>query len=361
MSPTQSKSANAGVHNAIGIEFQKHCAVYILLDTYSTIKDKNYFICLEHHDDFLFCHLTPTDIVSNIQAFQAKKSSNPWATTKLYELIKGIAETGVNLANDPISKEAAYDHTLQFLSNNTINLDDGKKKNKKLVVVSDSNSPVQFTILDAGIKKKIIEGITKELTLSADELAQLDKFSLAFIDLPRKSENQVAALIGKFASLFGNTVADHKAAIKVLIDLFRSVETVLNNGTKIQLLDTSKRVTSKQITHAIDVITSKQKAYALWRDVNKEVAPQLQISVFDQEQFMLQVNNSFDLFKDLKQAEHQKVIAYARGNRAIWQNCYTESDCIQEIYKSFLKTERSNLNALDLKAAIFAAYVEVKG
>ncbi len=71
----QNKSANAGVHNSIGIEFQKHCALYLLFEKYAAIENRKYFICIEHHDDFLFCYQTQGDLLESIEAYQAKKSS----------------------------------------------------------------------------------------------------------------------------------------------------------------------------------------------------------------------------------------------------------------------------------------------
>lgn len=46
---------NAGVHGGGGYEFQKICALYLLLDSYSELKEKEYFIYFEHFDDFVFC------------------------------------------------------------------------------------------------------------------------------------------------------------------------------------------------------------------------------------------------------------------------------------------------------------------
>ena len=69
------KEVNAGVHNATGIEFQKHCALYIFLENYEDIKDKQFFICIEHHDDFIFCYQNDHDVISAIDTYQAKKSS----------------------------------------------------------------------------------------------------------------------------------------------------------------------------------------------------------------------------------------------------------------------------------------------
>jgi len=48
--------------------------LYILLNKYTTLANTKYFICLEHHEDFLSCHLTYNNLVRSIEAYQAKKS-----------------------------------------------------------------------------------------------------------------------------------------------------------------------------------------------------------------------------------------------------------------------------------------------
>ncbi|PWB15761.1 hypothetical protein DCO44_05135, partial [Acinetobacter sp. AM] len=52
------KSVNGGVDAQVGFDFQRNCALYLLLDDYDSFKEKNFFVCIEHHDDFLYCFRT---------------------------------------------------------------------------------------------------------------------------------------------------------------------------------------------------------------------------------------------------------------------------------------------------------------
>ena len=65
------KKDNAGVHGATGYEFQKHCAIYLLLEDYEILKDKSYLVYFEHHDDFLFCY-TNESLLDAIHLYQAR-------------------------------------------------------------------------------------------------------------------------------------------------------------------------------------------------------------------------------------------------------------------------------------------------
>ena len=73
---TKKKAANSGVVALSGFEFQRNCALYLLLEEYATFKDQDYFLCIEHHDDFLFCFRTiDSQRIRNIKAYQAKKKT----------------------------------------------------------------------------------------------------------------------------------------------------------------------------------------------------------------------------------------------------------------------------------------------
>lgn len=52
------KAVNAGVTAQTGFELQRNCALLLILDDYTSYKDKNFFVCIEHQDDFLFAFTT---------------------------------------------------------------------------------------------------------------------------------------------------------------------------------------------------------------------------------------------------------------------------------------------------------------
>ena len=357
------KAVNAGVHGASGLEFQKHCALYIFFDQYKAIKEKNYFICLEHHEDFLFCYKDTDGLVVSIDAYQAKKASSPWGLLdELFELVHKIVSVGLDLNADDIPKSDDYFHSLKFVTNNSITLKNGKKKpNAKSELINESNNNVAFTSLDATIIAKIISELKTRQKSQQVHINELNSFSLLYLDLPRTFASQKDSLVGLFGRAFGNQVIDQRAAVDTLLSLFRDAENYINNGGVAKLLDPCKRVESSTIQDALKVINSKQKAFDFWRSKEDKICEMLAIPVFDQSNFSLQFTNSFDLFKDLKQTEHQKILRYVVSNKSKWARHTSESACIDDIYTSFIADNRTNLQDLDVKATIFAAYFELKG
>ncbi|MEK4456495.1 dsDNA nuclease domain-containing protein [Paenibacillus sp. FSL R10-2748] len=360
----QSKAAvNAGVHGSTGTEFQKHCALYFLFEKYKDIKDRKYFICIEHHDDFLFCYQTYDELISSIDSYQAKKSSEKWEMSGLYELLGKMTGVGLSLNADSMPKEKDYKHNLEFITNNSIKLSNGVKgkgKNKS-ITINESNSRLKFTELDTEITNKIELEIKKILGKDLDGLKELNNISLAYIDFPKKSAGQKDSLVGQFNRIFGEKVSDHRAAVDALLLLFRDVENTLNQGNVVKLMDESKRVSSASINDAIDVITTKTMAFDLWRNEEKEVCRNLEIAIPDKSEFKLNFINSFDRFKDYRQVEHKKILSFVKENSNIMYRFTVETDCILELYQMFRKNISSQLSELSIKAAIYAAYIEVRG
>ena len=141
------KSANAGVDALTGFGFQRNCALYLLLNDYDSFKNREFFLCIEHHDDFLFCFKTSClTQIEEIHAYQAKKLSGAiWKINpRLSEIIAKMLEVGNDLKEDPISKSSSYDHSLTFISNTETELKytplKQEKKNGKKEVIVRSNS-----------------------------------------------------------------------------------------------------------------------------------------------------------------------------------------------------------------------------
>lgn len=359
-----STGTNSGVHGSTGIEFQKHCALYFLFEKYATIKDRKYFICLEHHDDFLFCYLTQADVITSIDAYQAKKSSSQWGMGDALSLIlKKITQVGLDLSADTHPKDAIYTHSLNFVTNDAISLHCGSLpvNKRKTLLINESNHEVRYVDIDNDIRIKILKDLKKVSVIDVNQLSELDKLALMYIDLPKKARGQKDTLIGQFKRIFGAQVNDPVAAVDALLLLFRNVENVLNTGNIAKLMDTSKRVESIAITQAMHIITTRAKAYELWRKKGDDLANRLSISVFEQDRFQLQFQNSLDLFKDLKQTEHRKLYSYVESNKTRWISHTDDIDCINDIYSSFIAENSTNLSHFDIKAAICAAYVEIKG
>ncbi|WP_114940541.1 dsDNA nuclease domain-containing protein [Mucilaginibacter endophyticus] len=355
------KAVNAGVNAANGFEFQKHCALLILFDQYSQLKSHPYFICLEHHDDFLLSRIAPNGHILSIQAYQAKKSTTDWGMSQdLYDLLSKIAQGGLDLAADPIKKDPQYDHSLQFLSNRAINLNNKKtKKNKITATINASNTSVGFSTLDQTISDVIKNELKNTFSCSPAAINELQKMTFRFIDLPQTSSKQKSTLIGEFGNIFGNSVIDHKAAVDTLLLLFRNVENTLNNGNIIKLMDVSKQVTSDEINKAINIITTQTKAYELWRTKGDAISDSLNIPIISKKKFVQDFTNSFDLFKDLQQADHRLVYTYVQNNKMLLDTLTTDAECIVVLYKNFKANIRTQLGENELKAAIYAAYIEL--
>ena len=356
---TNNKSVNAGVHGSTGVEFQKHCALYFLFDRYKDLKDRKYFICLEHHDDFLFCYQTGDELISSIDSYQAKKSSSQWTLCQeMYVLIKKMTEVGLALYADSMPKADNYSHNLGFITNNSIKLNVGKSKNAKFHLINESNNRLKFIDLNKEISNKIKTEIEKLLGNNSVGLKELENISLGYIDLPKNSQAQKDTLVGQFYRIFGNKICDHRAAVETLLLLFRDVENTLNQGNTAKLMDISKRIDSNSINDAINLITTKKMAFELWRQEKKEICKRLNISVSERNSFELEFVNSFDRFKDLRQVEHLKILSFVQENNNF--NLCTDEDCIQELYEKYRKNISSQLSELNIKAAIYAAFIEVR-
>jgi hypothetical protein len=343
------KSTNAGVQTGTGIEFQKHCALYLLIDNWEKHKDKKYFIAIEHHDDFLFCYKDEDELVEHIETYQAKKSSEPWGMTqKFYKILQKILEVGKSIKSDPITKSSSYYHELFFLTNDTIKI----PKN----YVNETNQVVKYIDLPITQKTQISSGIGK---INSD-LSEIDNLHFCYIDFSRTSKEQKRQLVGLIKDVFEDRIADHKAALDTLLELFRDVELTYNQGNQSKLLDESKQVDSDKINEAINVITTKNKAFGMWRDKKSELSQILTIPVSQQKDFEMHFENSFDYFKDMTKTEHQKIFNFVEKNKSILDTCYSDEECIENLYSAISKQESIRQEELYIKAAIFAAYVEIK-
>ncbi|WP_162427222.1 dsDNA nuclease domain-containing protein [Pontibacter pudoricolor] len=355
-----SKGLNAGVHNATGIEFQKHCALFLLLEGYESLKGKKYFICIEHQDDFLFCLQNDIGELTSVEAFQAKKSSNKWSITdELCDILKKLVEVGVALKEDTIQKDKTYSHTLHFITNNSIALKAGSKPKFVTATINESNSRVEYLKLDKEIKDCLKEKVEAKLGSNVAAFKEIDNMIFGFIDLGRTRKSQIDQLIGKFTRIFGDKVNDPNAAVLTLLELFREIETAFNQGFKASLLDKKKRIECNTINQALDIITSQQMAFKVWRSFEKGIAKALGISLKHQKEFEYHFNNSFDLFKDLHQVEHQKILSFVYSNEALLENHSEEATFVIELLDMFKSQYNSQLSELEVKAAIFAASIEL--
>ncbi|MDL2141188.1 hypothetical protein QQY79_01540 [Flavobacterium tructae] len=348
------KSVNAGVDAQTGFALQRNTALYLLLNNYnSKFKEKKYFICLEHHDDFLFCFIDENNKVISIDAYQSKKKSpSKWTlNAEMFEVLSKLLGTGKKLIEDDIPKTNNYQHTLHFSTNQTITLECGSAPNKTTLSIKEDRTLVSYEDLDNALKEKIKEKIDSKFH---DEL---DNLHFYWIDLNKTVKYQEAVLILELIELVGDKVSSPKSGIQTLISVFNKIEYIYNQGNNPKLLDVSKRISNKQIEEVLEIITTKSKAFEDWRNEKSEIASAIKIRPFEREIFEEKFSLAFDFFKSNEEAEHQKILKFVKLN---YLNCVstTLGDTVIELNNLFLKLDSTLFNSLDLKATIYAAYFE---
>ena len=360
MTKNTNNSVNSGVQTNVGMEFQKHCTLYLLLDNYQTIKDKKYFIILEHLEDIVFGYIDDNNLLEEIETFQAKKATNKWSLNKLLEILKKITEVSQTITNDPIPKSTSFSQTNYFATNNTIELKSDKIEDVTYTeTINETNANVRYSDIDVNIKNKILKG-NNNVTFSKIDEINLETLSLKFVDITRTPKNQIEQLYGKSKVIFGNDIEDHKAAIDTLLFYLKNIESKFNQGGLALLSDKTKRIESKEIHKVFNILTKRKLAYDFWREKEKEICKALKITFLDRTQFELHYLNSFDKFKDLNESEHKKIFDFIENNKSIFGKHYDEGDCILEFYTEFNKTKTTTLRDLQLKAVVSAGFIEIK-
>jgi hypothetical protein len=354
------KTKNAGVDAQIGFALQRNSALFLLLDKYHTkFHGKQYFICLEHQDDFLFCFLNENDEAELIEAFQSKKKApDIWrANSELYEIIGKLLKTGKNLIVDEIPQSSNYKHILYFSTNQTIKLEhkskieNGETKNVTESIKAD-NENVRFLDLPQEIQEKLKKGIAD--TELHNELENLSLLWIPFTQSVKEQENQ---LVGKIEEVFGENIHSHRSAVKTLITIFNDIEYIYNQGNEIKLLDERNRVDANAIENAITILTTKSKCFNYWHSEKENIVDALQIKQKDRCIFEFAFSSAFDMFKVFENAEHRKILQFTKDNI---DNCkkFKNLDIVLELLELFNKKTNSHLLPLELKAIFFAAFFE---
>lgn len=359
------KTINSGPDAQNGFALQRNTAIFLLLENYvSKFQNKKYFVCLEHHEDFLFCFLNENDTVSLIEAYQSKKKSpDIWRlNNELYQILTKLLKTGKALIDDEIPKSSEYNHILYFSSNQTIDLkhDPNSKntiKSKKLPTVSVSikadNPNSIYPNLPNEISNKIKTNISE-----TDLHSELDNLTFIWIPFTTTEKEQENQLVGKIDEVFGKQIFDKRAAIDTLISLFRKIETTYNKGNIVKLLDKTKRVSNYEVENAFNILTTKAKCFDYWHRKKAEISSKLKIKITDKEIFELAFDSAFDFFKSFKEAEHQRVFNFVK-KQINNLTSFSEEDCVFELLELFKSSERTKFNDLQLKAILFAALFEV--
>lgn len=365
------KSANSGIDALLGFEFQRNCALYLLLNDYNRFKGREFFLSIEHHDDFIYCYRTNCrSNIEEIRSFQAKKlSGNVWKINKRFsEVIAKMLEVGNDLKTDPIPKSLDYTHELTFISNSDIELDFTPNKKEKAdgkepftIKINEQNNKSQYTAIPKDIQQRICNKVEQFCSSSNNTYfeKELGNIHIQWIDFPRTKQTQIDCLVGLMRRKFPH-VSDPAAAVELLLSLFRDVESIYNQGKIISLLDTSKRIEGDVIKKAIDVIETEQKTFELWRTHSEQLAIKFQIPIGIQNNYENQIKNTFEHIKDMSNNEHQIV------RRFVEQNNYSLTHFRHdEMFKAYLDDIKSKydmyLTDLDVFFTILCSFVEYHG
>lgn len=358
-----SESVNSGVEGGSGYTFQRCCVVYLLFDEYQKLNSPSidYFICVEHHEDFLFTYIDENGIINSIDTFQAKKSRDDWKTDQAFcEIIGKISLVGNELINDRHPKSENYKHTLSFLTNRNIVLQGKKNKDKKQITEKiqisniSKNYPELHSEIKENIQSKLIDGKIADFN-------QLSNVKFSFIDLPQNHKGWKRVLTGLSTEVLGCKVNDHEAVITTLMALLQDVELTYNNAGYVLLADTSKRLTKQKIDSTFDIFTESKKAFSFWRTHADDLAKGLEIKLPIKRRAQELLDNYFDLFKDIQQVEYKKIYKFVSENTYIDEKHINEAECITELYQMYISSYNSRLEKHMIAFAIIAAYVETRG
>ncbi|MDC9598293.1 hypothetical protein [Xenorhabdus anantnagensis] len=358
-----SESINSGVDGGSGYTFQRCCVVYLLFDDYEKLitSSIDYFICIEHHEDFLFAFIDENGNIENIDTYQAKKSRDDWKTDqKFCEIIGKISLVGKELINDTHPKVDTYAHTLSFLTNRNILLQGKRVQGKKraLEKIQISNISRNYSELNNEIKENIQSNLKDGEMADFNQLANV-RFN--FIDLPQSYKGWKRTLTGLSTEILGSDVSDHEAVITTLMALLQDVELAYNNAGYALLTEKSKRLTKQKINTTFNMFAESKKTFDFWRQCSEELSKGLQIKLPIKRKAKELLDNCFDFFKDIQQIEYKKIYKFVSESTDVDENHSSEPECIIELYQMYISEYNPRLEEHMVAFAIIAAYVETRG
>lgn len=367
----KNKAANSGIDALLGFEFQRNCALYLLLDDYARISSREFFLCIEHHDDFLFCYRS--DCLSSIEAihsYQAKKlSGNIWSIdARFAEIIAKMLGVGNDLRNDSAPKCKDYTHSLTFISNTDIKLSYSPKKEERgngkediTHLLNEQNCKSHYNDIPEEIKSKIQEKVRDHCIKDSSiyHETELSNLQIQWVDFPRNKNSQRDTLVGLMCRKFPH-VSDHSAAVELLLSLFRDVEAVYNQRKIVNLLDKTKRIEGNEIKKAIAVIETEQKTFKLWRAHSAELSRKFQVPIAIQSSHESRIKDTFELLKDMSNNEHQIINTFVKENNYTL-SFFTYDDMFYEYVTNIKDSRNINLKDIDIFFAALCAFVQYYG
>lgn len=359
---------NSGVEAILGFEFQRNCALLLLLDNYKSYKDINYFISIEHYDDFVFGFRNPSNTkIQYLKSYQAKKLTEPkWSIPALAMPTSKMLDVGTAIKSDLADKTADFKADLIFVSDSVIELksenlnkDTKEKARYDIERIRIDNPYLSFNKLPETLKNRVISTVSE---VSSKKYNNIDFDCLAYewVDLPKTPRNQLAILETRVNENFHGT-PDPKAALHVLLSLFKDIETTHNKRQKISLMDKRKILEGHEIRQAVTVIDLERRTLDFWRSSSEKICPKLKIPISKSNRASEYIGIAFELFKDKSNQEHKKIHDFVRDNN-FEDNCYTSADAIEMFVKEYYQSPILS-NVIEREEVVFAivcAYVQTR-
>lgn len=362
------KAVNAGVTAQTGFELQRNCALLLLLENYDFYKDKDFFLCIEHQDDFLFAFTTDNyKTLLKVETYQSKKKSGAvWKINADFgEVITKILGVGTTLRKDNMPKSKIYGHVLTFISNTGMSLEYNPTKKMQSsgekpesCHINEQNEKQVFKDLPQSIQDRFNTQVKKHCQnklIKVDE-TEFDNLSFQWIDFPKTAHKQKEALIGLMHTKFPHVV-DSKASIELFIELFKRVEQIYNQKDIASLLDESKRLYGHDLKKTLDIIQVEQKTYEKWRNNAETFAPAFKIPLLVQESAKDKIRETFEYLKDLTNLDHMKIQKFIQDND-YRLNYFSLVEMIKGYISEIKKSEHINLNDIDIFFTCLCAYME---
>lgn len=362
------KAVNAGVTAQTGFELQRNCALLLLLENYDFYKDKDFFLCIEHQDDFLFAFTTDNyKTLLKVETYQSKKKSGAvWKINADFgEVITKILGVGTTLRKDNMPKSKIYGHVLTFISNTGMSLEYNPTKKMQSsgekpesCHINEQNEKQVFKDLPQSIQDRFNTQVKKHCQnklIKVDE-TEFDNLSFQWIDFPKTAHKQKEALIGLMHTKFPHVV-DSKASIELFIELFKRVEQIYNQKDIASLLDESKRLYGHDLKKTLDIIQAEQKTYEKWRNNAETFAPAFKIPLLVQESAKDKIRETFEYLKDLTNLDHMKIQKFIQDND-YRLNYFSLVEMIKGYISEIKKSEHINLNDIDIFFTCLCAYME---
>lgn len=362
------KAVNAGVTAQTGFELQRNCALLLLLENYDFYKDKDFFLCIEHQDDFLFAFTTDNyKTLLKVDTYQSKKKSGAvWKINADFgEVITKILGVGTTLRKDNMPKSKIYGHVLTFISNTGMSLEYNPTKKMQSsgekpesCHINEQNEKQVFKDLPQSIQDRFNTQVKKHCQnklIKVDE-TEFDNLSFQWIDFPKTAHKQKEALIGLMHTKFPHVV-DSKASIELFIELFKRVEQIYNQKDIASLLDESKRLYGHDLKKTLDIIQVEQKTYEKWRNNAETFAPAFKIPLLVQESAKDKIRETFEYLKDLTNLDHMKIQKFIQDND-YRLNYFSLVEMIKGYISEIKKSEHINLNDIDIFFTCLCAYME---